>query len=93
MTILVGYRITPAAILESPHIKDMQCFIEAQIQLTPDILDRQKLVTQLDERVKTKFGSRFSITLVDPETEMEADDWDETALILVDAQTISVKVH
>lgn len=93
MTILVGYRVTPSAILEASHPKDLQCFIEAKIQLSPDVLDKDVLMDQLRTGVQARFGSHFSVSLIDSESELPFEEGDETALILVDARTYCVNVH
>jgi len=93
MTTLVGYRVTAAAILESPHPKDLQCFVETKIQQAPDFMDREPMMRQLEKDVKGKFGSQFSVFLIDPVTELPSDEWDDAALIVVDAYTACLGVH
>jgi len=93
MTTLAGYRITPAAQLESPHPRELMLFIEHKINMAPDIMEREDFMKELDATLRKQFGAHFSATLIDPTTDMKSDDWDDVSIIQVDALTQSTGVH
>jgi hypothetical protein len=93
MTTLAGYRITPAAQLESPHPRELLMFIEHKVNMAPDLMEREEFIADLDVQVRKQFGSQFNVTLIDPETEMATEDWDDTSIIVIDAQTASARIH
>jgi hypothetical protein len=93
MTTLAGYRITPAAQLESPHPRELMMYIEHKIEMCPDVLEREEFLAELDGGVRKQFGSHFSVFLIDPETELRSTEWDDVSIIVIDAETMSSRIH
>ena len=93
MTTLAGYRITPAAQLESPHPRELMLFVEHKIEMAPDIMEREEFIEDLDVKLRKQFGPQFRVTMIDPQTDMKSDEWDDVSIIQVDALTMSIGVH